>query len=405
MLPLLTVALAVTATSAASALSFSGYVQADYQRRDRSSDQLHDGTGAPLNEDAFSIRRARLRAEGQWWLLGFVGETNFTTLGGPQLGARQLEGYARWPEEGAPIVRLGFGIFEVPFGYEVYSQGNLQRLFTERALVSDAFVPGIYDLGVRLSGEIWWLRWAIAVQNGEPLGERAFPGVDPNAAKDIAGRVSMHAPLHEAVSLSGSVSVIVGTGFSPGTQPTKDRVVWRDFNEDGIVQQSEQIAVRGAAGIASENFDRWGVAADVQLRAELPVLGALEIYGELALGVNLDRGVAPEDPITLGRDQRSRGWYVALTQELGPYAAIGARVDRYDPNTDALDLQGGVTVLARRPFTTYTFVVAGRLAFGPARGRALVEYAHQDNALGRDDGGLPARLANDVFRARLEVSF
>ena len=386
-------------------LAVSGYIQLDYQRLDRSQDELHDGSGEPLNEDQFLLRRAHLRTTGRLSYFGFVAEAGFTTVGGPQVGLRQVEGFARWPERDKPIVRLGFGVFEVPFGYEVYEQGNLQRLFPERAMVSEAFVPGLYDVGARLSGELHWLSWAIAAQNGEPLGTRAYPGLDPNAAKDIAAYVSLHGDVFDWLSLKGGVSGIVGAGFSPGTPPTKDRVVWRDFNEDGIVQQSEQIAVRGAAGIASESYDRWGVAAHLHATAEIPVLGALDVYGELAIGVNLDRGVAPEDPIALGRDQRSRGWYVALTQEITPYGIIGARIDRYDPNTDALDLQGGETVLARRPFTTYTFVGGALLDLDYVRGRAVVEYAHQDNALGRDDRGLPARLKNDTLRARLEVSF
>lgn len=395
-----------TAAANASHLAVSGYVQADFQKLDRSSDQLDDGTALPLNEDAFTIRRARLQLSGQWMWLGIDVEADFTTLGGPQVGLRHVEGHAQWPpQDDKPLIYFGVGSFEVPFGYEVYGQGNLDRLFTERAKLSQAFVPGEFDVGARLAGQLGWLGWVIALQNGEPVGGAALPGVDPNAAKDVAARITAGTSLAWGLSLDGGFSTLIGRGFHEGTPPTKDSVVWRDFNEDGIVQQSELIAIRGAAGIGSENFDRWGVAADLQLRAPVPIIGELTIYGEIAFAVNLDRGVAPEDPVSLGRDQRSRGWYVAVTQELGRYAMAGVRVDRYEPNTDALDLQGGLTVLARRPFTTYTFTGAGRLEVAGARGRAIVEYSHEDNALGRDDAGRPAKLANDVFRARIEVSF
>jgi len=390
-------------------LATSGYLQLDLDRHDLSVDQLDDGSGAPLNDDAFVVRRARLRAEGSWRFLGVIAEAHFDTVNGPSLGARQLEAFAAYPgdQDGdPPLLRFGAGSFEVPFGYEVYGQSNRERLFTERALMAAAFFPGEFDLGARLSGTASALSWVIAVQNGEPLGVAPFPLRDPNAAKDFAGRVRLGAPLPFGIRLDGAVSALVGEGLSRGTPPTKDVLVWRDFNEDGLVQNSELSAILGAAARPSEGFRRWALGADLQLRAAVPVLGELSLYGELALAVNLDRAIRPADPIALGRDQRSLGWYVALSQELTEHAMIGVRVDHYAPNIDALELQGGETVLLAETFTTWTFAVAGRIALGAhVRARAILEYALADNALGRDDAGLPARLDADVLRLRVEVGF
>lgn len=395
--------------AAPTGVSLSGYAQVDYQRLELSSDQLADGTGTPLNEDRVIIRRARARLSGDWTYLGFVAEANFSTSQGPELGARHVEVMAMLPGDAPgdpPLVRLGAGLFEVPFGFEVFGQGNKDRLFTERSLMAQAFVPGEFDVGARLSGGYRWARWAVAVQNGEPIGARAFPAQDPNSDKDFTARVGVDAAVGDRIRISGSISVLSGQGFHPGTLPTKDSFVWRDFNEDGIVQLSELQTIQGSAASPSSSFGRWGFGADIQLRIRLPILGELMAYAEAATASNLDRGVAPADPVFLGRDQRSAGFYVAVTQELGEHAMVGARYDFYDPNADPLDVQNGQTVLSRRTFKTLTLAAAGRLALpGGASGRVVAEAQLQENGLGRDESGRPTTLANNVLRARLEVAF
>ena len=62
-------------------------------------------------------------------------------------------------------------------------------------------------------------------------------------------------------------------------------------------------------------------------------------YAELTYAANLDRFTLVADPVVLNRDLRELGWYVAATQELSPWAAVGVRYDRYDPDRDANDLR------------------------------------------------------------------
>jgi hypothetical protein len=393
-------------SSAAAGLRWSGLLQVDGQRLERSVDQLDDGTGRPLNEDAFVLRRARLRAHGRWAWLGLDLELHADTVAGtPVLGIRHLEASA-WVLDGTPWLRLGVGVFPLPFGFEVYDESNEQRLFTERTTLAEAFVPGVFDLGARLDARAGWARLAVAVVNGQPVGDRATPLADPSAGKDLAARLSAELEGPLGLRLRAASSLLWGEGLSLGTVPTKDVLIWRDVNEDGLVQQSELGALRGAAARPSEAFRRWGVGAD--LVAELPIgaLGPLALQLGWALASNLDRGVAPEDPIALGRDQRSSGWSVALLQTLGAHARLGARLDRYVPNLDALDRQGGVLVLAPGAFLTATFTGELRAELpGGALGRLVLEYQRRDNALGRDAAGLPTRLADDVLRLRAEVAF
>ncbi|MEN0067093.1 MAG: hypothetical protein AAGA48_33490, partial [Myxococcota bacterium] len=197
-----------------------------------------------------------------------------------------------------------------------------------------------------------------------------------------------------------------GTGFSAGTAPTKDSFEWRDLNEDGRVILAELIPIPGSAGRPSENFDRFAVGGDVQVWAELPVLGELFVFGEMAIGVNIDRIVAPADPVLLGRDQRSVGWLVGATQDIGRHVTAGVRFEQYDPNLDALEQFGGDVVVTRRRFRTVTAGISLQHALSEVtRLRLLGELELQQNSLGRDAQGRPAQLANDAVRVRLEVRF
>src|SRR5262249_50380518 len=150
----------------------------------------------------------------------------------------------------------------------------------ERANVVRALFPGEYDLGARLSGGWRFVRYALAVQNGEPLGERAFPGRDPNQFKDVVGRLGFEAPIAGPVTFAGGVSGPRGKGFHKGTAATKTGLVWQDRNEDGRFQAGEILVVPGVSAIPSENFNRHAFGVDARYGLALPRVGATWLYGE-----------------------------------------------------------------------------------------------------------------------------
>jgi len=394
------------------AQELSGLVQTDYQRSQESDDELNPGTGDPENRDRFLVRRARLRAERTWSFADATVEGDFNTVAGPGVGLRHVEAAVRWTgpktswsPSAPPLLRLGAGMFRAPFSYEVAEQRDAERLFAERALMAQAFFPGEYDVGAQASASLDWLRVVLAIQNGEPIASRAFPTSDPNAAKDILGRVAARTRV-AGVRIEAGFATVWGKGFHPGTQPTEDTFVWRDANEDGIVQLGEIQAVPGASGTPSENFDRWGFEGDLRAGVRIPRLGELLIFVEGALASNLDRGVRPADPVFLGRDQRAIGAYAGFVQEIGRRFLVGFRFDTYRPELDRTELQGGELVRSEERFDTYTGAVA--LRFGLADGvpgRALIDYTARRDPLGRDAAGRPADLRNDLLTARLQLEF
>jgi hypothetical protein len=386
------------------ALRFSGYVQADWVASSQASEnEIDASTGSPLNESRFLLRRGHLRAD---YAKGYVAgalEVDANTINGPQLRPVDAEASLRWPSQpradGLQLM-VTAGLFKTPFGYEVLEADN-KRPFLERSTVIRALVPGEYDLGLRVRGQWRAFNYALGLMNGDPIGERAFPGRDPNKSKDVVLRAGIDVPLLRGVRLAAGASGISGTGFHAGTPTTKDVLVWRDANEDGIVQPTEIQVIPGGAATPSQLFHRFALGADARLAIDVPVVGELALRSEIVWASNLDRAVVPADPIAAGRDQRELGFYVGVTQELTPWGMIGVRYDRYDPDADASEQRGAALVPRDRAFSTYAFM--GMLRHGP--GRLIVEYDRRGNALGRTTSGDPTTLASDTLTMRAEVTF
>jgi hypothetical protein len=385
------------------AVRISGFVQADAVFHRQSSQDEVSPSGQPLNQDRFVIPRAHLRVDAEKWMLLAALELEASTLNGPALRAVEASLSFRWQgpdRSGPPLITGTLGLFKIPFGFEV-PQLDPQRFFLERSTASRALFPGTYDLGFRLEGGYRFFRYAFAVMNGEPIGEASYPARDPNASKDLVGRIGVDASPASFLRIRAGVSALSGQGFHEGTPATKDVLVWRDANGDGLVQITEIQVIPGAPATPSQNYHRFALGADLGVTARLPALGDLTAYGEVVRSGNLDRAVEPADPVGAGRDLRELGFHVGVTQEVTRYAMVGVRYDRYDPDADASEQRGVSLVPKSRVYSTVAVTGAARLP----PGRLLFEYDHNTNMLGRTAGGLPTTLADDAFTLRGEVTF
>jgi hypothetical protein len=386
-------------------LSASGFLQVDWNAWSQSSiDDVNSSTGAPLNDERFLIRRARLRLAADYGILSGLIEFDGNTVNGTTARIIGAEVSLKWPPpdpDMMPYIMGTIGLFKVPFGFEV-GQSDTARIFLERSTAERAFFPGEYDLGLRLQGGWRFVRYAVAAMNGDPIGEKAYPLRDPNGKKDFVGRVGVDTNVYGPIAVAGGVSGLLGTGFHTGTPATKDVLQWRDTNENGVVDPGELVAASSVAATPSQNFDRFALGFDVRLTMKMPHLGELMIYGELTYASNLDRAIQPADPVATKRDLRELGWYVAATQEITRWAALGVRYDYYNPDADSNDLQKGQHVPSSSAYSTWAF--AGVFRVAPV-GRFIVEYDHNRNNLGRDMNGFPTNLDSDTFMIRGETSF
>jgi hypothetical protein len=387
------------------AMRLSGFVQADAVAYDQASaDEIDWATGQPINRTRFLVRRARLRVEADYRYAGGVVEFDGNTVAGPVARITNAEVYGRVPQSDPslpPYVMAVIGLTRIPFGFEVQEKDYI-RLFLERSNVTRALFNGEYDLGVKLQGGWRFLRYQLAVMNGYPSGDKQYALQDPARAKDVLGRLGGEGFFGQRVGLSGGVSALWGKGFHTGTPPTKDTLIWHDTNLDGQVDPTELVGVLGQPSTPSQPFDRWAFGFDLRLTVDVPKLGPLAVYGELIWANNLDRFLVPADPIALGRDLRELGWYIAATQQLGRWVAVGLRYDRYDPDADKTEKVAASTVSRDLTFTTLSVVAA--LTWGPYA-RFVVEWDHNTNALGRTPTGTPTTLGSDQLTVRGQVVF
>ncbi len=387
-------------------LRFSGFVQADWGIvRQSSQDEVNAATGDPLNENRFLIRRGHVRADydRDGPVFGSL-ELDANTVRAPTVRLIDAEASFRWPKAKDPESTSSFittmGLFKIPFGFEVLEADN-RRPFLERATVIRALFPGEYDLGLRFKVKWRALDLAMGLMNGAPIGERQFPGRDPNESKDMVARLGATTKPIDGVGVDVGVSGVTGAGFHKGTPSTKDQLVWRDTNENGIVEPTEIQVIPGSSATASQNFRRFALGADAQVRVAIPVLGEMAVRAEIVWAKNLDRALVIADPMATGRDLRETGYYAGVTQEITRWGMVGVRYDRYDGDADASRQAGAVVVPSRAVFTTVA--VMGMLRWSP--GRLILEYDHNTNPLGRDAAGAPATLKDDALTLRAEVSF
>ncbi|HTQ06852.1 MAG TPA: hypothetical protein VMI54_23505 [Polyangiaceae bacterium] len=397
-------AAAPAATPAEPFVELHGYAQVEFQSHQDSQDQLQQNGTTPLNQNRFLVRRGRLIARRAWEYTSLEFELDGNTTNGPSFSLYRAEASAfyRLSEDRnqAPLVQLTMGLFRLPFGMEL-PESPSTRWYMERTQVSRALFPTEIDLGARLSGAYGPLRYAAALTNGEPAGEKSgFALQDPNKAKDFTINAGATGKPLDAVTITGGVSAIKGEGFHPGTPATKSIATWVDANENGVVDTGELVGSPGRAAVASQNFDRWALGGDLEVEVKTPI-GATRVLGEVVAAKNLDRGFFPADPVSAGSDLREFGYFVGFTQELTPYAVVGFRMDFYDPNADATDKRAGKTLPATNSVTTYSPLVGVTL---PQRARLVFQYDIIKDHLGRNLEGVPADLKNNAWTLRMQVS-
>jgi hypothetical protein len=392
-----------------------GYVHLDWVTfRQSSQNDVNPSTGEPLNEDRFVVRRARARLESDQGLVHGAFEIDANTLRGLQVRPWNAEASLKWPPHAPyrgpagiaqqtadePFVMVSAGLLMTPFGFDVPEREN-QRPFLERSTMSNELVPQSYDLGLRVVGGYRFVNYALAIVNGDPVGESTFPGRDPNKSKDLVFRLGGSTEIVPGLRFDAGFSGLTGRGFHKGNPPSKDQLVWRDQNEDGVVQQTELQVLTGSPATPSEGFQRFAIGADARVHLTIPVLGELTLRAELVRAKNLARGTFPADPVAASRDLREHGWYVSATQEITRWALVGVRYDTFDPDADSREQRPFALVPKDSSLSTWAFMATARWK----KARLIAEYDHRTNSLGRDVSGAPTTLADDSFTLRAAVGF
>ncbi len=382
-------------------VDLTGYVQADsIAWSDDSSDELAPGTGEPLNQERFLIRRGRLRAETRRDALSGSIEFDGNTVNGAV--ARILSAQVGYTvgDRGKPLVALSAGLFKIPFGAEVPANER-GKPFLEPPAFARALFPGNYDGGAMVRGSYGIAQWSVALMNGAPMGDAQWKGKDVSSSYDIVGRLGTVIDAPYQWRIEAGVSAITGRGLHAGTPATKDELQWVDENQDGIVQTTELQIVPGMTATPSQGFERNAVGADIAVHWCLCKLGTGAAFAELVAATNLDRGLVYADPIVTDRDLRQLGFAIGAVQSIGQHAQLGVRYDRYDADRDANEREGVVLVGVDKVFSTLSVMATARWSDA----RVVVQYDHERNPFGRADDGMPTTRSADKVTVRAQVGF
>ncbi|MEO7033227.1 MAG: hypothetical protein ABI548_05180, partial [Polyangiaceae bacterium] len=185
------------------------------------------------------------------------------------------------------------------------------------------------------------------------------------------------------------------------TPTTKDQLVWRDDNGDGIVQATEVQVIAGSSASPSQQYHRFALGVDARVAIRFAPHAELALRGEVVRASNLDRGLEVADPVAAGHDLHELGWYLGVTQEVSAWGLVGIRYDHYNPDQDASEQQAAQVVPLDRSYSTLAFL--GMFRYEQAR--LSLEYEHNRNSLGRDASGAPTTLKSDALTLRAQLRF
>lgn len=380
-------------------LTWWGFVQAQYEHNQISEDQLAPG-GEPLNQDQFSLRRGRLRIDRGWENAAATLEIEASTFNGVRVAPRRAEAsilYRGAEDDGiTPLFVLTGGITDLPFGAEI-GESQRDRVFMERSVGSLALFPSEADIGVKLWGAYRFLNYAVALVNGQPLNIDAFPR-DPNAAKDVVGRVGVRALPADTFAVEGGLSFYQGKGFSPGRDVVKDSLTWVDDNNNGFAEAHEIQGVTGSAAVPSQSFRRWAIGLDAGV-TKRTAIGVSRVAAEATVASNLDRGLLVSDPIANGADARQLVLSASALQQITDYGFVAFRVAYYDPNSDVFEQRAGVFHIKDESY----LVLSPAIGLTLSHARLVAQYDFVSDHLARDDRGVPSNAKNDQLTLRLQV--
>jgi hypothetical protein len=193
-------------TRQGSRVEFGGFAQV---RATNMGDAL--GNRAPTSNFDFQITRFRPRVIfiiDPHWEADL--DLNVTSRSVATASFAARDAYLQWQNHG---LQGRMGQSKVPFGYEVYLEGDPDRVEMERARILGVLFPDERDLGIFFrtapanKGATWG---AIAVYNGNGINR-----LDNNTNKDVAATIKVPLDRHNTIGLSAAAGDFTPAGGGP----------------------------------------------------------------------------------------------------------------------------------------------------------------------------------------------
>jgi hypothetical protein len=390
-------------------LSFTGYLQIQYQKADSSGiASFNGGDFAKASDNRFMIRRGRFRLDFERKTAEGFYRYNFALqFDGTEKGVNIRDMFGRIYENKWHNFVATFGVFNRPFGYELNFSSSL-RESPERGRMSQILMKTERDIGVMISFEpqersskLYPIKFDAGIFNGQGLtGIGEF-----DSFKDFIARVSLRrTKIADKFLLSGGISYLNG-GFVNGSNtfyrivenPSGVNVFSPDSSDANIERKSPRVYF----------------GSDIQFLWE-NAIGRTELRGEYILGTqsatfgtsvtpcvpSLNKSSAPDYIFV----RNFNGAYFYLLQTFLKKHQIFLKYDWYDPNTKV----SGKEITSVNNFSAadvrYDTFGAGYILYANDNLKIVLYYDHPVN----EKSGITnysSDLPDDTYTVRLQFRF
>lgn len=319
-------------------LSFTGYLQIQYQKADSNGIASYNGGDfASASDSRYMIRRGRFRLDYERRTEEGFYRYNFALqFDGTEKGVNIRDMFGRIYENKWHYFVATVGVFNRPFGYELNYSSSL-RESPERGRMSQILMKTERDIGAMISfdpqdksSKLYPIKIDAGLFNGQGLAGSG----EYDSFKDFIARASLRrTKIAGNLYLSGSISYLNG-GFVNGS----DKFYKMSDNPSG----GNFFVPDSSASHVGEKSPRIYYGGDIQLSWE-NTLGRTELRGEYIMGTQsatYSTSITPAIPLlntSLKTDyiyvRNFNGAYFYLLQTFLVKHQVFLKYDWYDPNT------------------------------------------------------------------------
>ncbi len=319
-------------------LSFTGYLQIQYQKADSSGIPSYNGGDFPAQSDnRYKIRRGRFRLDYERRTSDNYLRYNFALqFDGTERGVNIRDMFGRIYENKWNYFVATVGVFNRPFGYELNYSSSV-RESPERGRMSQILMNTERDLGAMLSFEpqnkssrLYPLKLDAGLFNGQGLTGAG----EYDSFKDFITRASLRRTMiANKIYLSGGISYLNG-GFVNGAAKYY-KMVENPSGGNSFISDS-------SASNIGKKSPRIYYGGDIQLSWE-NTIGRTELRGEFIAGTQSSTYSTSATPAYLLVNNSQKTDYVYIRNFNGAYFyllqtflkkhQVFLKYDWYDPNT------------------------------------------------------------------------
>jgi hypothetical protein len=322
-------------------LSFTGYLQVQYQKADSSGIASYNGGDfSQTSDNRYMIRRGRFRLDYERKTAEGFFRYNFALqFDGTEKGVNIRDMFGRIYENKWHNFVTTFGVFNRPFGYELNYSSSF-RESPERGRMSQILMKTERDIGAMISfdpqdrsSKLYPFKIDVGFFNGQGLtGIGEF-----DSFKDFIARASLRrTKIANRLYLSGSISYLNG-GFVNGSDtfykisenPSGGKYFAPDFSATHIGEKSPRIYYGGDLQFSWEN-----------------AIGRTELRGEYIMGTQSSTYSTSVTPAVPPLNNNFKPDYIYIRNFNGAYFyllqtflikhQVFLKYDWYDPNTKVI---------------------------------------------------------------------